>query len=109
MDGVKFMAVLEQIGERVGLVKLEWVIGLHVQVHSDDLEAGTVVSHSCPPGATEQIEQPKPGAIAHIILSCPPNFATADWRTTRAVCIMSRDGSRRRSANAFASSRQVAM
>jgi hypothetical protein len=45
------------VGEGVGLVKFERVVGLGVYVHTDDFdEACAVVAHGCTTSTAEQVE-----------------------------------------------------
>jgi hypothetical protein len=52
------VAVLGEVGERVGLVELEGVVRLRVDVDADDLEPGSVVADGRAAGAGVQIEDP---------------------------------------------------
>jgi hypothetical protein len=56
VDGVE---PLQRILQRVGLVELERVARLRVDVDPDDLESGLVVADCGPTGSTEEIKQPR--------------------------------------------------
>jgi len=53
MDRVKLVPVLYAVFQGVGLVKLERVSRLRLDVHADHLESGPVVAHRCAARATE--------------------------------------------------------
>lgn len=57
MDRVVLVAVLSEKLESVALMELEGVVRLRRKVDSDDLEAGTGVTHAGTAGATEEVEQ----------------------------------------------------
>jgi hypothetical protein len=59
VDDVELAAELDisEHVERVGLVELEWVVGLRRNVHPDDVEACAVIAHRCTAGTTERVEQ----------------------------------------------------
>jgi len=53
MDRVELMPVLPAEFQRIGLVELERIVLLRGDVHTDDLEARTMVSHRGPARSTE--------------------------------------------------------
>ena len=53
---VEFVPMFSQVFERVGLVKLERVVRLWVDIDTNNVETGSVVTHSGATGTTEQIE-----------------------------------------------------
>ena len=57
--GLAWMASKPSSGirQRVGLVELERVVRLRIDVHADHLEPGPVVAHGRAAGAAEQVEQ----------------------------------------------------
>jgi hypothetical protein len=56
VDGVELAPVGGDEVAGVGLVKLERVVGLWVDVDTDDVEPGPVVTHSGAPSSAEGVE-----------------------------------------------------
>ena len=44
---------VQRIGHGVGLVKLEGIMFLRLDIHANDLKACAVVAHSCPTSTAE--------------------------------------------------------